>query len=217
MNPWQELPTAQPFVLEGDRALVDTFNTRAKARQAIDTSLLPEPFLGRPHAPVVLLGLNPGWSPGDAEWHRNPEFVRLCRANLVHEPSRYPFYLLNPTLSAPGTRWWTSRLRLLIESVGVEAVAQGLLCVEYFGYHSATYSGATPRLPSQDYGFNLVRSALAREAVVLVLRSAKFWFAAVPELSSYRRRYSLRSVQNVSVSPKNCPDGFSEVLGALRR
>jgi hypothetical protein len=216
MNPWVKLPTSRPFVLGFDRSLVDAFNVRANAREMIDTSLLPEPFLGRPDAPVVLLGLNPGWSPEDAEWHGKQEFALLCRANLVHEDSRYPFYLLNPILDAPGSRWWSSRLRSLIERVGLETVAQGVLCVEYFPYHSATYGERTPRLQSQDYGFALVRNALERNAVIVVLRNKRRWFAELPELETYHRLFFLRSVQNVSISPKNCPEGFAEIIRELQ-
>lgn len=214
-NPWIHLPTVAPYVLQDDLPLIDAFNRTAIRTQYIDTSLLPEPFLGRPDAPVVLLGLNPGWSPHDALWHANPDFAKVSRGNLAHASSRYPFYLLNPAHSSPGYRWWARRLRPLIERLGLDAVATGLLCVEYFPYHSDKYGSRSPRLLSQDYGFALVRSALARRAAVVVLRSSKRWFQAIPELGDYDRRFALRSVQNVTISRRNCPDGFDEIIQAI--
>jgi len=71
-------------------------------------------------------------------------------------------------------------------------------------------------VPSQEYGFALVRDAIARDAVIVVMRSLARWLAAVPELAGYSRRFGLRSVQNVTISPKNCPDGYAAVIDALR-
>lgn len=148
--------------------------------------------------------------------HAQPEFTRLWRATLVHEASPFPFHLLNPELSAPGSRWWRSKLRSVIDAVGLECTAHGVLCVEYFPYHSSAYSQATPRLPSQKYGFTRVRNAITQGAVVAVLRSLKRWCAVIPELCAYPRRYQLRNAQNVTVSPGNCPEGFEAIIDALR-
>lgn len=218
MNPWAQLPKTRPFVLDSDRASIDAFNSRATSRHAVDTSLLPEPFLGRPDAPVVLLGLNPGWSADDGVWHSRADFAHLCRANARHESSSYPFYLLNPALaSSPGGRWWSQRLRAVIQETSLECAARGFLCVEYFPYHSDRYSGTTPRLESQEYGFHLVRAAIARGAIIVMLRSVKRWCAAIPEICGYPNCHRLRSVQYVSISPRNCPEGFEAIVAALRR
>ena len=90
-----------------------------------------------------------------------------------------------------------------------------VLCVEFFGYHSDRFAHRKLRLPSQDYGVHLVRQAMARNAVVVVMRSRRFWFDAVLELESYPRRFSLRNVQSTYVSPRNCPDGFDAIVGAV--
>ncbi len=59
-NPWLHLPMTAPFVLAEDAPLVERFNLTASPDHRLDLTLLPEPFLGLPSAPVVLLGLNPG-------------------------------------------------------------------------------------------------------------------------------------------------------------
>lgn len=215
-NPWCRLPAVPPHVLEEDAALIAAFNRRARPMHRVDQTLLPEPFLGRHDAPVVVLGLNPGWRSDDAAWHVDPEFVARSRANLEQRPLAFPFYLLDPSLSAPGCRWWSRKLWRPIEAVGLDAVAHRLLCVEFFGYHSHRYGSGVPRLPSQEFGFDVVRAAIGREAVIVVMRSARRWEAAVPELIGYRRRFDLRNVQNVAISPANCPEGYGEIVDALR-
>jgi hypothetical protein len=215
-NPWKLLPEDEPFVLEEDRALVDSFNQRAKKDYRIHVNLRPEPFLGRPDAPVVLLNLNPGWDEKDAEWHTNQVFAELSRANLMHASSPYPFYLLNPKCqSSPGHCWWTKKLRWLVERVGLQTAASRLFCVEYSPYHSKKF-GSVPCLPSQQYGLQLVQAAMKRSAIVVIMRSGKRWLEAVPSLRSYELCFQLSSPQGAFVSPRNCPPGkFEEVVCAL--
>ncbi len=62
-NPWLELPSTAPYLLESDRQQVETFNRTAKPNHRIYDDLLPEPYLGNPStASIVLLSLNPGFS-----------------------------------------------------------------------------------------------------------------------------------------------------------
>jgi hypothetical protein len=212
-NPWQQLPQEADFVLPDDRDLVNAFNLTAEDELKLHLELLPEPFLGSQDAPVVLLNLNPGYSDRDLSCHQNPVFQTRSRGNLTHEPCAYPFYLLSPDVSsAPGYEWWTKRLKSLIQQTGDQPVARNVLCVEYFPYHSKKFGHAALRLPSQQYSFALVRSAIEREAVVVCMRGKRFWFEAVPELISYHRLYHLNSTQNVAVSQRNCPDGFEQLV-----
>src|SRR4051812_45963580 len=131
-NPWLDLPYTPPFVLPDDMAVVERFNTTATDAARIHGELLPEPFLGDPQAPIVLLGLNPGFSPEDAAHHADPTFAHLLRMNLNHSPADFPFYLLSPQISAPGQKWCERRLARLLEVVPRETVARKLLTVEYF-------------------------------------------------------------------------------------
>src|SRR2546427_6801526 len=114
-NPWLDLPHQAPFVLTEDAKAVADFNRSATDATRSHVELLPEPFLGDPKAPVVLLSLNPGFSHEDADCHTDPTFARLSRANLEHRACDHPFYLLNPTVSGPGRRWWDRRLSRLLD------------------------------------------------------------------------------------------------------
>jgi hypothetical protein len=218
-NPWERLPQQEPFVLPEDASLVAEFNETASEKLTLHLELLPEPFLGRSNAPVVLLNANPGYSPaGDGRRvHCDPRFAASLRRNLLHRhlSGEYPFYLLDPACPSGGQTWWERILRCLIEQVGQEAVARGVFCVEYLPYHSQRFRHGRLRLPSQQYSFSLVRDAIRREAIIVLMRKERLWFAAVPELASYRRLYRVNP-RNPAISPRNCPGGFRHVLNALR-
>ena len=217
-NPWERVPDSAPFLLEVDALIIERFNRRARMDVRVQVDLPPEPFLGQPDAPVVLLNLNPGWEEGDPGGHDRPDFAQAARHNLHHRPTEYPFFLLDPRFEATGGgRWWRTKLRRPIEDAGLAAVARGLLVVEFFPYHSSRYGYSGPVLPSQRYGFHLVERAMARDALVVRMRGERHWLDAVPSLGSYRRLYRLRNVQNVAMSLANCPDGYHELIRELRR
>lgn len=216
-NPWVQLPHRHPYLLSEDQSAIEGFNTRCHNEAfRVHPEILPEPFLGRADASALLLNLNPGFTDDDLRWHEEPEFAKQSRANLAHVAEPYPFYLLNPDLDAPGVRWWSQRLRALTDAVGLEVLARKLLCVEFFPYHSRQFGHGSLRVPSQEYGFELVRDGLRRGLPVVVMRGWRYWRDSVSELESYGRRYHLKSVQNVAISPRNCPVGFEDVVEALR-
>jgi hypothetical protein len=215
-NPWHELPHEAPFVLAEDGEAIERFNRTASDATRIHLQVLPEPFLGNPEAPIVLLGLNPGFSSADALCHSDPIFAQLSRDNLEHRASDYPFYLLNPEVRGPGRDWWDRRLGHLLRIIQRDVVADRVLCIEYFGYHSVRFGHRQLRLPSQDYGFFLVRKAMSRGSLVVLTRGRRTWLDAVPELQTYPRLFTLRSVQNTTITSRNCPEGFPEIIALLK-
>lgn len=208
-------------MLACDREVVERFNARAREGRREHVLLrlqhLPEPFLGRPDAPVVLLNLNPGFSDTDDEWHGNPTFAANLRANLAHEMRPWPFYLLNPEFPSPGHGWWRTRMRELIEATSAEAVAQHVLCVELHAYHSVSFGLHGLAIPSQDYGIHLVREAMARGALIVRMRSEGPWFERVPELATYTRLVRTRSWRAPYLSKNNLREGFAAIVDAIRR
>ncbi len=208
-SPWGTLPEKPPYVLGCDACYVDAFNAKADHDHRLQLDLLPEPFLGRVDAPIVLLGLNPGFTAKDVPAEHSSDYVSRWHSNLIHAPARYPFYLLDPSLDAPGRKWWEQRLGQLVKATSQRGVANSVLCVEYFPYHSRKYQ-AHAVLPSQTYGFELVRSALDRGALVIAMRGLPLWKAAVPELEA--RSHAMRSPQNPTFTRRNCPDAFDQAV-----
>jgi hypothetical protein len=222
-NPWKDLPDQPLFVLDADRAIINAHNKQFEESSSyyVHISVLPEPFLGRPDAPVVLLNLNPGWNEEkDPSNHSRPEFIKRNRENLLHVSSEYPFYLLDPSLRPNRTEWWDKRLGDLIDAigsktVGPKAVAQNVLCVEYFPYHSKRYKKCE-RLPSQDYSFALAKDAVERDAVILLMRGKQRWTNAVPSLSSYKRLFFPSSFQCAYISRNNYSAGFDAAVAEIK-
>src|SRR5688572_6472852 len=116
-NPWVRLPTGPPYVLTEDEHVVREFNARAKEdyRLRID-DLLPEPFVGDPAAPVLLLSNNPGFGERSVR-KQHPAFIARMRAGLSLRTSAYPFIYLDPEHSETG-RWWWQKLKCLLQKFG---------------------------------------------------------------------------------------------------
>jgi hypothetical protein len=216
-NPWHDLPNQSPFVLPQDEPLITRFNQRASPDHYFHLDIVPEPYLGNPVAPVVLLNLNPGFSDDDVATHLKPSFHAAARANLLHTYTPYPFYLLDPELPSPGRDWWLRKLRALIQRVGLRSVANAVFVAEVHGYHSRRYHHQLAPFPSQQYTQHLVRAAIGHDALILIMRGARFWRALLPELANRSSVGELRNVQNVTISPGNCPEFFENIIGAIQR
>ena len=88
--------------------------------------------------------------------------------------------------------------------------------VVYFPYPSLRFGHKRLRLSSQDYGFGLVRDAVNRDAVIVLMRpgTRKAWAEAVPQLKDYGRLFAVKNPQTPAVSPNNC-SRYSEVESAI--
>ncbi len=166
-NPWRTPPRGPRYILPDDRALVDEINGKVDARLRIRTERLPTPFVAKPHAPIVVLSNNPGHKPDRPDYHEGLDFARLWRANLLHEKSDYPFFLLNPKVSPEhgGRQYWQKKLRRPIEDSSREQEANSVFVVEFFPYHSQSFRHGGWQIPSQQYSFWLVRQAIERKSV----------------------------------------------------
>jgi hypothetical protein len=215
VNPWLAVPSQPPYVLPCDSGAIRAYNAKAPEKYRVQLNSLPEPFIGITTAPVVLLNQNPGFDDGDPQDHAHPKFQALLRNNYSQGWSAFPFYSLDPSFENGGREWWERKLSWLLKKFKPIELARSILCVEYFPYHSRRFCHASLEVPSQEYGFGLVRSAIARGAVVVIMRARALWIKRVPELERYSRAFRLNSPQNVVVSPGNCA-GFDVVVSAIR-
>ncbi len=228
-NPWVNLPKVAPLVLPEDKTLIDDYNA---SRGITNPSYIhleqpPEPFIGNPDAPIVLLNLNPGYSPEtNASFDTNSSYFQgTILGNLAHTLKDYPFYLLDPQSGGSGGyKWWYDRLRTLINECGEDGqrkVAQNILCIELFGYHTTKWHYKIPEVPSQQYGFYLVRQAMDRGALIIVMR--KRWLTSplvlkyLPGLNGYEALYTLNATMAMFITPNNCPAGYPKALEILKQ
>ena len=218
MNPWTGLPPQPPFLLAEDTDVVKAHNSRRKEIHQFRLDTLPEPFMGSLDAPVVLLNLNPGFHPSDLINYAPEPRAAMMRQSLTHElPADQAFYFLTEDFEGTGGwGWWYKKLKPLIKEVGLDRVRQGVQVIEYVPYKSQRFHGFKGRMPSQTYSFHLAQQAVERGASVVAMRRSKDWMSVVPGFAE-REPHVLNSVQNVTISPGNCPTGFGELVEKLRQ
>lgn len=217
-NPWQLLPARPPFVLADDEAEVRRFNEHAAARHRLRVeAILPEPFVGDPDAPVLVLGNNPGVTDAGLVRRSEPRFRARMRANLLHQPSDWPFVFFDPNVDHGNRTWWEVKLQGLLHFKH-EHLSRTILAVEHFPYPSEEYPRGRLRLRSaaQQYSFELVRRAIEREAIIVVTRGMRRWLRDVPALDRYHGLCELRNKQKGGITSGNC-DRFAEVERAIER
>jgi hypothetical protein len=212
-NPWVDLPAKAPFVLPQDEAAVKLFNAkpRRKPKHVLRTEqILPEAYVGARDAPIVLLSNNPGH--GEREHLRSaPRFRARMRTNLHHEKLKYPFVFLDPKLQPVG-KWWERKMKCLFRIFTREAIARSLLNVPYFPYASSRFRHSKVELPSQEYGFDLVREAMKREAVIVFMRRDDIWKVKISELRDYPLAFKVNNTMTPTLNPANLPEGAFEAI-----
>jgi hypothetical protein len=217
-NPWLRLPVGPPYVLPEDQEAIDKFNAKLDPKHKhylhID-KFLPEPFVGSKDAPVVLLSNNPGFNPDPTRLRRrqDEQLQEMMRNNLHHAVTDWPFVFLHPAFD-DWEKWWRrKRVRRLIKRFDQRTVARCILNVVLCPYPSRNYRHLA--VSSQRYSFGLVRDAVARNAVIILMRPGQKeeWEKNVPKLQGYSRFYSVRNPQNPAIT-ENCP-GYEQVVLAI--
>jgi hypothetical protein len=220
-NPWTGLAARPPYVLEEDRPYVKAWNDTVGAERAdlrLAVELLPDPFVGPRDAPLVILGLNPGFAGPELVEHRSRRFRDAVRSNLSDRRAHIHFYLTEPFAETAGGRWWRRCLRTLLkEGWTYEELARRVLAIEFHGYHSQNWTTLPVTLPSQWYSFDLLVRAMDRGAIIVVARGRRQWEVAVPQLRRYRRAFGTNTVRSTFMSPGNLPRGaFNQLLRAIQ-
>lgn len=215
-NPWLDLNVrsyAPRYVNAADEAVLDAYDIKQRGPEFdLATHLMPEPWVGRLDAPVVLLLANPGvaereadpeWSPSAAERHRAQATLRLKKLDL-------PYYWLDEELAnTDGFEWAEHLLKRVVGDVGREQVARNLVSLSAHPYHSLEFDDRLRSLPSQRFTIAALRRAIANDALVVALRARKYWFSAVPELEAHDIRGRVLRAEvapESAITPRNCSD-----------
>jgi len=181
-------------------------------------NLIPSPYTGDPKNSVIyLLALNSGYTENIDEEH-HMRYESSLKNQLVHKFDDYPFMPLNPCFAGdPGYEWWYNKLQHLIKEFGIKYIANILFNIEYFPYRSKEFNELPVILPSQKYTFSLVEEAINNEKIIIIMRSKKYWYKAIPKLEDYKRTYILRNPQNPVISSGNMDNNeFQEVINELK-
>lgn len=214
-SPWLTLSANPPFLascdIDAKPMLRDFYN--------LHLEILPQPYLGDVcGAKVIVLLLNPGYTSSESTIElRSNKLQKALRENLDPKKSRLLFLDEEFDWTAGG-RWWRKILSAVFDSgVSVEDVHRNMAVVEYFPYHSTEFRmKPNTTLPSQDYSFEIVRNAVARNATVLLMRGDKWWLSTVPELAE-ADVIKPKSTRNAVLSENNLGEhNFARLVGLLR-
>jgi hypothetical protein len=218
-NPWLDLPTLEPYVLEADRDLVEKFNITVEDKYKFLLNLMPEPYCGRLDAPIVLLASNPGVGPDDARLHQDEGYRSTIRFALENRPLDYPVFHLDPARDSDGAKWWKRILKRPIQDFGAKRLSNNILYIQQVGYHSAFFRVTKSPLPSQAYTKIMLMKKMADGANIIVMRGFRLWLLLVPELAAYDKLFRLNSYGNVAITPNNMgsQNAYDELWSVIGR
>jgi len=156
-NPWLALSAAAPYVLHDDEVVLRR-HLRVWTQLYLDCP--PIPWMGRPDkARVLLLTLNPAYADDVPDQMRTPG-LQDDMLSALHLADDRPAHCLDARYrSTRGYRYWTRRLRELIDAVGFDSVAAGVAWLEFFPYFSRTYNALSECVHLRAPGQCIVGSA----------------------------------------------------------
>ncbi len=232
-NPWIEMATdtsRKSFVIKEEQAIISKFNNRVEDEYKIYTSIFPAPFMGNvATAPVIILMLNPGYDDnedvGGTNYYKKYENWWMQQIQHILPYSELPLFCLEKEYIT-NSSYWNDKFKPIVEVVGRETVANNMAKIQFFPYHSRKFKALHKSLlkeenfnylPTQEYNFNLVRNAMERDAMIIIPRSKKYWYEAIPELENYKNKYFTNSYGNIIFSEKNLSTStFDKLIGKLR-
>lgn len=231
-NPWIALAQDERrknFILKEEQSIVEKFNARVSEQYKIQTSIFPAPFMGDVrNASVLILMLNPGYDPKEeiAGYYSQYSHWWLKQIQHILPKPEMPLFCLDDDYIKKSS-YWAQKLRPLIDVAGQKNIAHQVAKIQFFPYHSQKYKplykkllkeeGFEAYLPSQKYNFKIVIKAMERGALLIIPRSKKYWFDAIPELKSYPNKYYTKNYRNPILSQNNLGlPGFTAVMDTLR-
>ena len=212
-NPWKNLHLNKKyrFVASCDDVdVLEIYNqTRSNPNEVLHRAIPTSNVIGNPYeCKVMILLMNPGFSDADFIDIKNKDFV-----NAFH--NRNDFFLLDNKFSdTTSYKWWKQKLLTPLfkefDQIASNQIRQKLIqyiCnVEYFPYHSKTFSNDLYllRLPSQEYAFESVRIAIKRKIPIIIAKGKiENWAYQVKEVFNYSHLYKLSSQRNSTISKNN--------------
>jgi len=218
-NPWLNLSMSKKgtYIAEQDKEFFSEPKNQKRLGN-IQLNVLPEPYVGKINkAKIVFLLLNPGYREGDDQISRpGTDYFRENKLSLIHE-SNPPFYVLDAKLKkSGGYKWWNRILNpLMKEGVSHKDCSEKIMCIQYFPYHSVKYHHFSKPPPSQKYSDDLVKQAIAKKKMIVMMRSERKWLERIPELQE--NYIKILNYRNPMISRNNMnPGDFDAIVKLLK-
>ena len=218
-NPWINLSyEGLEYVLLEDKAPILEFNeTRKREENKFHLEVPPEPYLGNPDAPVVVLAKCPGYMDEDKPFMLANEHFRTAMKNtLLHQSQEFPIYYLNPTFrTSPGANYWIKKMKGLLEFRSLRSLANNIFILNYFPYKCKT-ANSFPTIPSIMYSKYLLEKAMARQAVIILSSGTSQWHK-ITNIENYPYLITPNSQITGSLGPGNFSNvDFDIILNNIR-
>jgi hypothetical protein len=201
-----------------DAESVEFHNNSSKADYQFLLHLAPEPWIGSLQGNLLVLYSNPGATQDNCIkvlQLKHNEVMEKSISNLNQEITSFPHFHFDPELKdTEGGKWFRSKYRWLIEETSDRAVSENLITCELAPYHSLKLKIPRRKLPTQEFTYEIIRSAMSRDAVILLARTPKIWLKNLPELEKYPKMVRPNLI-NASISPKNYPGNFDKIIEAV--
>ncbi|OYU85466.1 MAG: hypothetical protein CFE24_01915 [Flavobacterium sp. BFFFF2] len=231
-NPWEKFIEdfdEKNLILEEEKAVIDKFNQNVNETYKIHTEIMPAPFMGNVKtAPILLLVLNPGYDEKEEENGFYKDCKHFWKSEIQHIQSipELPLFCLDEKYISYSD-YWAKKLKPLTLITSKEKVAKNICKIQFFPYHSKKFKSITKKilvengfdkyLPSQQYNFELVKKAMERNSIIIILRSKKMWFEAIPELEKYENLHVTKSYLNTILSENNLLEAFPKIVNILNK
>lgn len=164
-------------------------------------SCLPEPYSGNPNSNVYCLNMNPG-AP-DKCFSEDKEFEQATLKNLALEQETcfWADGIYNKCGKLhDGVKWLKQRTRKLEEMLNRQPQ---IFFIEYFPYHSAKGFDFPADLPSYDFSDMLIRQAIDKKKLIIIMREKAGWLRRIKELGKYENLCYLRCPQGGYLTKEN--------------
>lgn len=231
-NPWIEFVEnleETNLVLKEDKAVIDRFNQSTNETFKVHREIMPAPFMGNVQsAQILLLLLNPGYDEKEEIKGYYKEYKPYWKNEIQHIQSipELPLFCLDQKY-IEYSDYWNNKLKPLILKTSKEKVAKNICQIQFFPYHSKKFKSISKKiliengfdkyLTSQKYNFYLVEKAMERNAIIIILRSRKMWFEAIPKLEKYENLYFTNSYLNTILSENNLSETFPKIVNILNK
>lgn len=195
---------------------------------ALKLNLYPQHFVGDiRNSKIIILSLNPGYN----EKYRDSYFKHSKYATTIKNNLRLngktKFHAFD--LSTPDDKgYWDKKLNVWFEDKIKEKLNNNMegysseeldeyftrmiSLAEFFPYHSESYNELYDKiadgdyLPTQQYVFDIIKDRIKDEkdnVIIILSRSFKKWYDAIPELKKYRYCFETNNPSNPSFKFEN--------------
>jgi hypothetical protein len=243
-NPWKELieKVDENYKLYNDRYIIDedlkviekfnkSFRTeKTKDEFQIHFQIHPSHYTGNvENAKVLLLATNPGYVESEIDTlYKLPAFHKEMIQNLNFETKT--FINLDKERIEQG-KYWQQKTKQLREDVGNnDIVYEKMALIQFFPYHSKKFRKIAKKyfengeeyLKTQKFAFELIKSAIKNNKKIIILRSKKEWYKAIPELKLYKEEGGVFEISNYRqpyITPKNLKSKkrYNELIEILKQ